>query len=317
MIYPKFLNDNSKIKIISPSNGVTKNKKIERLELGKQLLVDEGFSITEDSYVRNSINGESSSSMNRAKELKNSIKENTNCLIAVSGGDYSIEIFNHYNLSDIKKNIKWIQGHSDITPILYYITTKYDIATIYSYNFTTFGNSEILKEQLEYNINTLKGNIPIQKSFNINTNWTSLDADNLSFEGRIIGGCLDCLLDIVGTKFDYTKKFIERYKSEKIIWYFDVANLSNEAILRGLWQLKNSSWFKNCVGILFGRLDEEISYTGISKEEAIKRAISDLDVKVITNVDLGHTDPVITIINGSYVKLSLKNGEGILESILK
>ena len=44
--------------------------------------------------------------------------------------------------------------------------------------------------------------------------------------GRLIGGCIDVLKDIIGTKYDGTLDFIEKYKDDGIIWYFDNFALS-------------------------------------------------------------------------------------------
>lgn len=129
-------------------------------------------------------------------------------------------------------------------------------------------------------------------------------------KGRIIGGCLDCLLNIVGTKFDYTKNFINRYIDESIIWYFDVSDLTNEDVLRGLWQLKNAGWFENTIGIMFGRIKNEISYTGISLHQAINRGINNDNIFVFTDVDFGHTNPKMTFINGAIATINYNKGRG-------
>ena len=49
---------------------------------------------------------------------------------------------------------------------------------------------------------------------------------------------------------------------------------------------------------------EEVSYTGIILKNSIKYYLDDLNVPVIINADIGHTNPVMTIVNGSIVKIS-------------
>ena len=52
-------------------------------------------------------------------------------IMAATGGDFLFDILPHLNPSIIQENIKWIMGASDPTGLVYPITTKYDIATLY------------------------------------------------------------------------------------------------------------------------------------------------------------------------------------------
>lgn len=325
MIYPKNLEKNDIIEIISPSNGV-KNNKINKYEKAINNLKKFGFNIIEDKYVRNSENGVSSSALNRSKELNKAIKNvDVKALIACSGGDYLVQIMDLVNFNYVKKNIKWIQGQSDITLLLFYITTKFDIATIYSFNAKSFGNDDLPKSMIKNNIEFLKGKTPkqIEYGYKIDNNkmeqsWECITI-NQKFEGRIIGGCLDSLKDIIGTKYDCVKKFIKKYNNDGIIWYFDVAEMTNEDILRTMWQFKSAGWFIGCKGILFGRIEEEVNYTGISLKEAINYNLKDLSIPILINTDIGHTNPVCTIVNGAKVKISKSNecDKYILETFFK
>lgn len=324
MIYPNKLSKNDVIEIISPSNGV-KLKKIKKYEKAIEKLEDYGFKILEDKYVRNSINGTSSNAYNRALEFNKAIvNKEAKALIACSGGDYLIQILDLINFKNIKSNIKWIQGQSDITPLLFYITTKYDIATIYSFNAKTFGEESVPELMINNNIQFITGNTPSQTEYGfrikedkIEEYWECISNKNNDIKGRIIGGCLDSLKDIIGTKYDNVKRFINAYKNDGIIWYFDVAQMTNEDILRTMWQFKNAGWFNNCVGIMFGRLDNEITYTNTSLADAIKYNLDILNIPILINTDIGHTDPVFTIINGSKVKITKNNNKYMMETIFE
>lgn len=323
MIYPNKIEKNDIIEIISPSNGV-KKKKIEQYEKAIKRLESFGFNIIEDKYVRNSVNGVSADASSRSKELNNALEnKNVKALIACSGGDYLVQIMDLVKFDLIKNNIKWIQGHSDITALLFYLTTKYDIATIYSFNVKIFGNDLLPYKMINNNIDILMGKLPKQEEFGYKIDdekvellWECITLEK-SFSGRIIGGCLDSLKDIIGTKYDCVNNFINKYNKDGIIWYFDVAEMTNEDILRTMWQFKSAGWFKGCNGILFGRLNNEINYTGISLEDAIKHNLIDLNIPVLINTDIGHTDPVVTIVNGSIVKIDKVNNKYTLETFFE
>ena len=322
MVYPEKIGKGDVIEIISPSNGI-KSKKIKKYEKASNKLANFGFTVIEDKYVRTSVKGVSSTAANRAREFNKALhNKNIRGLIACSGGDYIIQMMDLVAWQDIPDNIKWMQGQSDITPLLFYITTKYDIATIYSYNVTTFGEVDLPPSMFENNIQFLDGYSPVQNEygFKISDEKTKIPwqciTSNKKIKGRIIGGCLDSLKDIIGTKYDVTKEFINKYKNDGIVWYFDVAEMTNEDILRTMWQFKQAGWFAYCQGILFGRLENEITYTNTTLIDAIKYNLEDLNIPIIINVDIGHTDPVVTIINGSIVKIE-KQKVYTLETFLK
>ncbi len=330
MKYPKNLKDNDRIGIVAPSNGIVKKSKIDALNKGESNLLKLGFAIDESDDVRKCKQGVSNDAIYRAHELMSYIKnKNIQCIIAATGGDFLIEILEYLDFNDILNNIKWVQGYSDITGLLYVMTVGLDIATIYSYNITGFGYNHLYESHMN-NINILKGNIVPQRSFELfkendsneqhnvrelellrKTCWKTLNkCEKFKTKGRIIGGCLDCLLDIVGTKFDYTKQFINKYSNDQIVWYFDVSDLTNEDILRGLSQLRHAGWFKKTNTILFGRIKNEISYTGISLNEAINRGLNNENICVFTDVNFGHTNPKMTIVNGAITNIIYNNGKG-------
>lgn len=324
MIYPEKINKNDTIEIISPSNGV-KSKKIKELEKAIERLNSYGYKVVEDRYVRNTENGVSSSAFNRSIELNNAIQnKEIKALFACSGGDYLVQIMDLISFDQLKKNIKWIQGQSDITPLLFYITTKLDIATIYSFNAKSFGNNNLPELMIENNMKFLNGKMPKQIEYGykidndkIEQPWECITEDR-EFKGRIIGGCLDSLKDIIGTKYDCVKSFIKKYKDDGIIWYFDVAEMTNEDILRTMWQFKSAGWFIACKGILFGRIENEINYTGITLKDGINYNLFDLNIPIFINTDIGHTNPVYTIINGSIVKvIKDKDNKHIMETIFE
>ena len=314
MFYPNSLSDGDVIELISPSNGV-KESKIKKLDNALTYLQNVGFNVVEDRFVRVSKNGISASSTERAKELNNALNNTQiKALICCSGGDFLNQIMDLIDENLLMNNKKWIQGQSDATMLLYYLTTKYNIATMYNFNAKTYGQKDIPLEMLDNSIKFLKGHIPEQHDYSMNGGWKCLTNEK-NFSGRIIGGCLESLKDIIGTKFDFTHDYLEKYKDDGFIWYFDIANMSNEDISRTLWQLKNAGWFKYANGFLFGNLTEEISYTGIDFENAIKSELDILCKPIILNVDLGHVDPVITIINGSVVKIINEDNKYLLETL--
>ena len=200
----------------------------------------------------------------------------------------------------IKDNPKWVQGFSDTTGLTFTITTNLEIATLYTNNFGTFGMAD-WHSSLSDNIRILEGQNIIQNSYDMyqngfkeritglegfvledEVNWTNLypnskNQEEIILSGRALGGCLDVLLNLVGTRFDKTKEFITKYKEDKIVWFLESFNLGSEALTRGLWQLKEAGWFAHAAGFIFGRPAMFGSYTDTSYEESVLSVLGELE----------------------------------------
>lgn len=348
MKYPQFLkvynqkniikyNQKDCIGIIAPSKGIIEKVKLNRLDNAIKNMEEKGFHIIEGKNIRKCENGRSASVKDRVTEIEEMfLNKNIKYISCVSGGDYLKEILPYINYKVIDDNPKWIQGYSDPTGLLYVITTKLDIATIYSNNFCSYGMN-ILHESLENNIKILCGENIVQKTYHKFENGytdyiTGLEEYNLSnkskceslnnnsninLKGRIIGGCTDVLLDIVNTEMDYTKDFLNRYNNENIIWYFDNFDIDENNIYEALNTLYKAKWFKNISCMLFGRNTKDKDYVTDKFKLEVKRFLTNfnINIPVILDVDIGHKAPQFTIVNGSVVKLNYENNKIELESV--
>ncbi len=329
MKYPNFLKKNSTIGVTAPSDGVTNPLKINRLNNAYKRLKEHGFNIVETKNVRSSNIGRSSSASKRAEEFMTLIKDdNIDCILCAAGGDFLLEMIPYLNFEEIANHPKWIQGYSDPTGILFPITTKLDIATIYTNNACAFG-MEPWHSSLEDNIKILNGEELAQNSFSLfekeeipnetglesyhldtKVAWKNLFMEEVSIEGRVIGGCLDLLTELAGTPYDYVSSFLEKHKEEGIIWFFDNCELSNEDLIRTFWKLNICGWFQYCKGILLGRSATDTSYYDVSFKETLETALEHLQIPIIYDMDFGHISPRMTMINGGYAHITSKEGKG-------
>ena len=329
MIYPKFIKENSTIGVTAPSNGITDELDLKRLDNAISKLNEKGLKVIETNNVRKGNLGKSSSIKERVKQLESLfLDKDVDAIICASGGEFMMEILSELDFSILQENIKWFQGYSDPTCLTHILTTKYDIATIYGNNIKAFGMNT-WHSSLNDNIEILKGNLITQNSFEkyegekreqktgleeynltADVNWKSLFSDETYIKGRMLGGCLDVINELFGTRFDKTKEFIEKYKDDGIIWYFDNFDLNNEQLYRTFWKFKDSGYFNYTKGIIFGRSLIDESYYGISFEDTIKEFFKDLNIPIIIDADLGHISPRITIINGAIGEINCKNSKG-------
>lgn len=338
MIYPEFIKKGDTIGITAPSAGSENEIDIKKLNMAEEKLKDLGFTIEETENCRKDTGtGRSSSKEERAKQLnKLFIEEKTKAIIGLAGGEFLIEMLPYVNFKNILNNPKWMQGYSDITGLLFPITTMLDIATIYSNNFKTFAMKN-WHRSIKENLEILQGNLIKQYSYDLyediraeringdepynlteKVRWEGInEEENIKMQGRMIGGCLDVILCLIGTKYDNTKNFIEKYKKDGIIWFLDNCELSSESLVRAMFQLKEAGYFKYTKGIVFGRSGIEKSCYNISFKNAIKSSLEELNVPIIINADIGHKPPQMTIINGAIARIELNAGKGSIEFKLK
>lgn len=337
MIYPKFIKAGDTIGITAPSDGNKKETDFNRLDNGKKKLSQRGYQIVETPNVRKSEMGRSTGKEERAKEFMELIEnKEVSYLVSAKGGDFLMEILPLLDFDTIKENPKWVQGYSDNTGLTYTITTLCDIATLYGANFNEYGMEE-WHEAIHNNINILEGNSIEQHSFDLYENgffdkvtglegytlsekvyWKNLKGvKEINMSGIMLGGCFDVLLNLVGTKYDNTVNFIEKYKESGIIWYLESFALDSESVTRGLWQLKEAGWFQYVKGFIFGRptfFDHEYY---ISYEDAVLSVLDELNVPIILDADIGHKAPQMTIINGGMANINSKEGKGCITFSIK
>ena len=134
--------------------------------------------------------------------------------------------------------------------------------------------------------------------------------DSLVMEGRLIGGCLDCLSTLVGTRFDQVKAFQDRYQEDGFIWFMESCDLNPMGIRRAVWQLKEAGWFRYVKGFLIGRplcFGEELF--GLDTYHAVYDILAEYDVPVVMDVDLGHLPPSMPIVSGGLAKVQIQGDD--------
>ncbi|CRZ34879.1 muramoyltetrapeptide carboxypeptidase LdcA involved in peptidoglycan recycling [Herbinix hemicellulosilytica] len=335
MIYPANLEKGFYIGVTATSAGFDNEPDYNRLDNAILNFEKMGYPVITTPNVKSNIKGRSCDGVTRAKELNTLFNDSKiRAVIAASGGDFLVEMLPYVDFNLIADNPKWIQGFSDTTGLNFTITTNLDIATVYSYNFSTFG-MESWHKSLSDNLKILEGKDVIQESYDLyqdgyykritglegfvlekKVEWKNIfpsgrnDEKEIEVCGRVLCGCLDCLLNLVGTKYDKTKEFVKKYKSDGILWLLESYDLNSAALTRGLWQLKEAGWFDNAVGFVFGRPAMYESFYDISYEEAVCSVLGDLNLPIILDADIGHKHPQFTVINGALAKVKSGNNKG-------
>lgn len=136
------------------------------------------------------------------------------------------------------------------------------------------------------------------------------DDSEIRFSGRLLGGCMDCLVNLLGTRFDKTHEFLERYKEDGIIWFLEACDLNVFAIRRAMWQMEQAGWFQYVKGFLIGRplcFGQEMM--GLDAYGAVLKVAGSKNVPVVMDVDLGHLPPMMPLIVGSRAQVTVRGND--------
>lgn len=336
MIYPEFIKEGQTIGITAPSDGNRKPMDFARLDMAKKNIMQRGCAVIETPNVRESDGrGRSSSKEERAAQFMQLIENpEVKYIYSAKGGDFLMEILPLLDYGKIRESAKWFQGFSDNTGLTYTITVNCDMATVYGNHFNDYAMNP-WHPAVENNYNIMTGKLVKQHTFDYYEDdfydrekpeegyredkkcqqYAYYDGDIVTrtrIEGRLLGGCLDVLLNLVGTSFDKTVEFVNQYKEDGILWYLESFSLDSDSITRGLWQLKDAGWFKYAKGFVFGRPCMFQSFTDHTYLEAVTAILSELHVPIIFDADVGHKSPQFSMINGALGTWNYENGSSEL-----
>lgn len=320
MKIPRFLPENGTIGLIAPSFGANIEPYKTRLVAAIKRFESEGYQIKLFGDVFGYYLGASEDKIKRAKHFMDAYLDKTVDVIwSIGGGELMVEILPFIDFERLKQaKEKLFIGFSDNTNLTMTLLTHLNMLTIYGPNFPTFGMS-ILDETLVNALNIIKGQPITQRaslfhepreleekeplaaySLTEPTKWIGSD-ESLCIEGRLMGGVMDVLLLHLGTPYDKVNDYIETHKVEGIVWYLESFDMDIFALKRALWQMKEAGWFQHCNGVLFGRHVKPLSFLDLDEYNIYKDILG--DKPFIMHMDIGHINPMMTLVNGARVKV--------------
>lgn len=326
MRYPKFLSENGTIGFVAPSFGCATEPYKSAFINAQKKWKDLGYEMQlgPNCYVEKGI-GISNTPIECANELQEAYcgKEN-DCIISCGGGELMCEILDYVDFEKIgRAEPKWYMGYSDNTNMTFLLTTLCDTASIYGPCAAAFG-MEPWHKSLYDAMEALTGKrlefcgYDKWEKESLKDEENPLEPYNVTeasvirrfpdrpqdFSGRLLGGCMDCLVNLLGTKYDKVCDFTEKYKDDGIIWFLESCDLNVMGIRRAMWQMEHAGWFKNCKGFLIGRpLCHGQEMMGLNQYDAVYEVIKKYNVPVIMDADIGHLPPMIPIICGSMAQV--------------
>lgn len=256
------------------------------------------------------------------------LSHDCDALISCGGGELMCEILPYVDFVRLTTaEPKWFMGYSDNTNLTFLLAVLADTASVYGPCASSFG-MEPLHESLKDAFAVLTGEKQVVSSYDLWEKDSLKDelnplapynlteklamqcfvgsemTENVSFQGRLLGGCLDVLANLVGTRYDRVHDFVERYREDGIIWFLESCDLNVFAIRRAMWQLEEAGWFQYVKGFLIGRPANGEPMMNLDARDAILKVAGSKGVPVVLDVDLGHRPPMMPLVVGSLAEVT-------------
>ena len=220
-------------------------------------------------------------------------------IICSQGGENSNSVLPLLNFSIIKNNPKIFLGISDINVLLNAIYQETGLVTFHGNDVMWgFGTQHTDYDEQEFKDRLIDGKIGKIKH---NSEWKCI-REGIS-EGILIGGNLNCLNKLTGTKYlpDFESKIL-------FLESFDGSNPPDD-VECALSHLKQIGVFEKIKGLWIGCYNHK---SKIPYEEIVMNVVKDYDFPILKCDDFGHNTPNTTIPIGIKIKLDAANKQVVL-----
>lgn len=300
-----------------------------RFKNGVIMLKKMGFTVRVGSNALKITDYTAGTPKERAKDINDFFKDKKiKAIFSFIGGNHSNQILKYLDFDLIKKNPKIFIGYSDSTVLHFALHTKANLISFYGPAILTqfAENPAILTYTKNYLEKAIMSFQPIGKVIPA-SQWTDEVLDWFNKEdlkrprklkkndgwqwlkngeatGPILGGCLSSIIHLRGTNYwpDFSNSILfweipeskgDFRKGEDV-----------DSVDAYLTDLELSGILKQIKGMIIGR---PFAYTSEQIKKLItlvKDKLKEYDFPVLFNVDIGHTDPMITVPLGVKIRIN-------------
>ncbi|WP_206715148.1 S66 family peptidase [Cellulosimicrobium arenosum] len=340
--YPRPLRPGDVVGVTAPSSGLPTPLR-GRLDVAVEWLRDRGYVVVLGECL-DGASHVSAPAAERAAELMAMLRDpQIRAVVPPWGGETAIDLLPLLDL-DALRDVEptWVVGFSDISTLLTPLTLVSGWATLHAANLmdTPYEQPSGLAHWLDVAAGTTaRGGVVRQSppgvhrlgaydrweddptvttySWNGTGAWRRLDggSGDIDVSGRMIGGCVEMLTHLAGTRFADTSALRGPAGDEPLLVYVEAAEADAFTICRSLHGMRLCGFFDGAAAVLVGRTGAPDSPT-LTQDEAVLDALGPLGVPIVTDVDCGHVAPHMTMVNGSIGRLRHGAEGSVLEQRL-
>jgi muramoyltetrapeptide carboxypeptidase len=324
--FPRPLMAGDRIAVTSPSSGVP-SESIPRLEFNLRWLRDRGFEVV----VGECMSGDlvrSAPKEQRAAELVELLCDPAvAAVVPPFGGELAIDLLDQLDWDRLAAaDPTWLVGWSDISTLMVALTTRLGWATAHGWNLmdTALAPPAGLLHWTDLLATT--GEV-VQRSpgrtrdgwgdhrapettemtLDRPTDWVVLDGSDVDVSGRLIGGCLEVLGPLAGTPYADVAAYGRAHADEGLLVYLEACEFGAYDACRIFHGLRYAGWFEHANAVLIGRTPAPDA-EDLSQLEAVEDALGDLGIPVVAEMDIGHTQPFLPLVNGAIARVVVRDG---------
>lgn len=312
--------------ITAPSSGVGEALR-PRLALALQALRDRGLQVRLGSQLFGK--GVVASAAERAREWQAALLDpSVHWVCAPWGGELAIELLPHLDFELLRAaSPKWVTGFSDLSTLALPLALRAGWATVHSPNLMELGAAE-LDVTTAGLFDLLMGPQPRRWTQHSSpafagaggADWAKEPAAGwrlatptrvrrlrndmpLRTEGRLIGGCLETIARLAGTRFAPWQAL----PGPKLL-VLEACEAPPHELARTLHSLALHGWFDDLAGLLIGRSAAPAGqdFDGWSVLHELFAGFQGL---VVLDLDIGHVPPQWSWVQGAWAELEL-DGRG-------
>lgn len=334
---PPFLKKGNTIGITAPSFGCTIEPYITRFKDAVRQFEALGykFKIGQTVYKNDGLGISTDPKVAAAELVDFYCDPSVDLIISAGGGELMCETLANIDFERIKKApAKWFMGYSDNTNFIFPLVTACGVKALYGPNISGFGkpweepeNQSLAllegksKSVCGYKLfqrpedgteakeaNPLSPYVLTQEKILKLYPETLENSQKLTFDGVMLGGCLDVLAGLAGTRFDHVKEFNDQ--QDRVVWVLEACDLSPMGIRRALWQLREAGWFEKASGVIIGRplAAWGQDMMGVNQYNAVTDILGPLGLPTVMDADVGHISPDMPLVMGAQTLVTIKDG---------
>ena len=317
-IKPKHLEAGSVIRIIAPSAGLPTIFP-HRIDAAEKALSKLGFVVQRGKTLELCTEDGAGTPRERAEEINQAFADpEVHCILAAIGGLTATQVLPYLDYELIRANPKIYCGYSDNTLIHYALYAKTGLVTFYGpCAMTQFGE---FPEPQSYTVENFMraltdtqahGLIQASESWTdeilewegedrtrARTMKTNIDGHSWLKEGHakglLVGGCFGSIMQLRGTPYDANYQdsilMLETPEGNDIREGYCMDKVRHE-----LWDLRNGGVFDQIAGLIIGRNFGYSDEEQITFDRTVLSAASDFTFPILSRVNVGHADPILTI----------------------
>lgn len=325
MRFPRPLRPGDVIGVTSPSSGVADALR-PRLEASIDFLRERGYVVVVGDCM-GADRVTSAPKEQRAAELTRMLTDPAvRAVVPPWGGELGIDLLDLLDWDAVAAaEPTWAVGFSDTTVLMVPLTLRAGWATLHGWNLmdTRYAAPDGLLHWLDVAESTepftqrspgrWRGDwddYETQPAVSRMTlpeagTWTMVGGEpegRLDVIGRLIGGCLEILSPLAGTPYADVPAFGRAHLDEGLVVYLEAAEHGAYDVARALHGLRLAGWFDAARAILIGRTKGSDA-PDLTQHEAVADALGDLGLPIVLDVEVGHTQPNLSLVNGALARV--------------